>query len=273
MPPAAPQPFPDHRRELTRRESRLFAELKGRHGRKKSEFCVCEGVRACGELFASAAAERIELIAATRAVLEENPLPAALDEKVAVVEEPALRQLSGTVNSQGILALVRRPLPPPPGTPVGDPYILALDRLGDPGNFGTILRTARAAGLHEVWYTEGSVDPFSAKVIRSALAAQFAMTLRGFADLEALAEEAEKLGFGPLCLTDPHQGESCFLAPGLFDRTVIVIGSEAHGVGAAEGRRITIPMPGEFESLNAAQAATIVLFEAVRRAAAPGRAE
>ena len=273
MPPADPAPHPVRQRELTRRESRLFAELQGRHGRKKSEFCVCEGVRCCGELFASLAPGRIELVAATREALDKNPVPKALAGKVAVVDEATLRKLSGTVHSQGMLALARRPVPPEPGTPLHDPYLLALDRLGDPGNFGTILRTARAAGLREVWYTGGSVDPYSAKVIRLALAAQFAMTLREFADLDALAAEAARLGFGPVYLTDPHEGESCFVVPELFDRTVIVIGSEAHGVGAASGRRVTIPMPGKFESLNAAQAATIVLFEAVRRATAPGRAE
>ena len=270
MPPAGKTFQPEPRRELTRRECRLFAELKGRHGRKKSEYCVCEGVRCCGELFSAVAPERIELVAATRETLEKLSLPKPLADCVAVVEEAVLRKLSGTVTNQGILALVRRPAPPGPETLLRDPYLLALDRLGDPGTFGTILRTARAAGLREVWYTGGSVDPYGDKVIRAALAAQFTMILREFADLDALAEAAARFGYGPVFLTDPHEGESCFAVPELFDRTVIVIGSEAHGVGAAAGRRVTIPMPGKFESLNAAQAATIVLFEAVRRATAPG---
>ncbi|MBO5722695.1 MAG: hypothetical protein J6S19_06235, partial [Lentisphaeria bacterium] len=77
---------------------------------------------------------------------------------------------------------------------------------------------------------------------------------------------AAKCGYEKLYLTDPHCGESCFECQGLFDKSVVVIGSEAHGIGAdVSGNRVTIPMPGNFESLNAAQAATIVLFEHVRR--------
>ena len=76
-----------------------------------------------------------------------------------------------------------------------DPFILAVDQLGDPGNFGTILRTARAAGLKEFWYTAGSADPFAPKVTRSALGAQFGMILREFADLETLTGFAARCGY------------------------------------------------------------------------------
>ncbi len=249
---------------LTRRQERWFAELQARHGRKKSDFCVCEGVRCCTELLSSPALGNIEIALVTPETRPQLRLP----ESVPTAEVPAarLQELSGTVNSQGILILVRRPATTETASPVADPFIFAVDKLGDPGNFGTMLRTARAAGLHEFWYTAGSVDPFSAKVIRSALAAQFSMTLREFPTLDGLAKNAAALGFETVYLTDPHQGESCFECEGLFARSVIVIGSEAHGVdSAARGTRVTIPMPGEFESLNAAQAATIVLFEHVRR--------
>ena len=257
-------------RTLTRRESRLFAELQGRHGRKKSEFCVCEGVRCCGELFLSPALVLVEVVAVTRETLDKIAVPAQLAAKIVITDEAILRDLSGTVNNQGMLALVRRPAPVTAETPSRDPFLLALDRLGDPGNFGTILRTARAAGLREVWYTAGSVDPFNAKVIRAGLAAQFSMILREFPDLLELCCAAKKLGFPTVWLTDPHKGESCFACSSLFDHTVIVIGSEAHGVGEAAGNRVTIPMPGGFESLNAAQAAAIVLFEHVRRMTGAG---
>ena len=152
-----------------------------------------------------------------------------------------------------------------------DPFILAVDQLGDPGNFGTILRTARAAGLKEFWYTAGSADPFAPKVTRSALGAQFGMILREFADLETLTGFAARCGYKNIYLTDPHTGESCFESAGLFEKSVVVIGSEAHGIGSeVSGNRVTIPMPGNFESLNAAQAATIVLFEHVRRSSIKG---
>ena len=251
--------------ELTRRMERQFAELQARHGRKKSDFCLCEGVRCCSELLASPAATDIELIVISEKLrntpegVEQYPFVPVSDEK--------LQKLSGTINSQGILILVKRPSTVPETfPPASDPFILAVDQLGDPGNFGTILRTARAAGLHEFWYTAGSVDPYSPKTVRSALAAQFSMTLREFSDFEHLRNFAAKMGFNNIYLTDPHYGESCFECQNLFDRSVVVIGSEAHGIdNSVSGNRVTIPMPGNFESLNAAQAATIVLFEHVRR--------
>ena len=97
------------------------------------------------------------------------------------------------------------------------------------------------------------------------------MCLREFADLAALTDYAAGCGFKNIYLTDPHTGESCFECEKLFEKSVVVIGSEAHGIGSeAAGNRVTIPMPGNFESLNAAQAATIVLFEHVRRITSKG---
>ena len=251
--------------ELTHRIERQFAELQGRHGRKKSPYCLCEGVRCCGELLDSPAAESVVLAVVSEKlrtdfpVLENYPMVRVSDEK--------LQKLSGTVTSQGILLLLKRPeVAPESFGPPEDPFIIAVDKLGDPGNFGTILRTARAAGLREFWFTTGSADAYAPKVIRSSLAAQFSMNLREFADLDALRSFAAQYNYNNFFLTDPHCGESCFECQELFERSVVVIGSEAHGIeSSAAGCRVTIPMPGNFESLNAAQAATIVLFEHVRR--------
>ena len=163
-------------------------------------------------------------------------------------------------------------MPPEPecDQPPQDPFLLALDRLGDPGNFGTICRTLRSTGLTELWYTRGSVDPYGDKAVRSALGAQFALSLRSFENLEVLREQAARFGYPTVYLTDPHTGEDCFRCSGLFDRSVVVIGAEADGVSALDGAaRVTIPMPGNYESLNAAQAATVFLFEYVRRITAP----
>lgn len=258
--------------ELTRRMERQFAELQSRHGRKKSEFCLCEGVRSCGELLMSPLVEAIELVVISDKFHAAMP---GLEKLPAVkVSDDKLQKLSGTVTSQGILILLKRPSTAPESfPPPQDPFIIAVDKLGDPGNFGTILRTARAAGLREFWFSSGSADAYQSKVIRSSLAAQFSMNLREFADLEALRKFACQQGYDKIFLTDPHQGESCFDCQELFQRSVVVIGSEAHGIdNDVAGKRVTIPMPGNFESLNAAQAATIVLFEHVRRITAGGEA-
>lgn len=248
--------------ELSRKLEALLRSLYTRHGRRKSGCCVCEGVRAVGELFA----RRPELVrftvATERGLAEYGPVSGELY----LLSESRFAEFSGTVNSQGILAVAAIPAPPGEETPPEVPFIFALDGLGDPGNFGTICRTLRSTGLDELWYTKGSIDPYGDKAIRSGLGVQFALKLRCFENLEALRAAAARFGYDKVFLTDPHQGESCFTAPDLFQRSVVVIGGEANGVNdLPQARRVTIPMPGNYESLNAAQAATVFLFEYVRR--------
>ena len=248
--------------ELSRKNEALVRSLHTRHGRRKSGCCLCEGIRAAGELFL----RRPELVRFTVATENAAAQLGEIPGDLCIVGESRMAELAGTVSSQGVISVAA--IPPEPGEdePPVDPFLLALDQLGDPGNFGTICRSARAIGLTELWYTKGSIDPFGDKAIRSALGAQFAMKLRSFDDLAALRRGGERFGYGPLWLTDPHDGESCFTAPALFDRSILVIGGEANGATMlAEARHVMIPMPGNYESLNAAQAATVFLFEYVRR--------
>ena len=78
---------------------------------------------------------------------------------------------------------------------------------------------------------------------------------------------AKKHGVKNVFIADPHQGENCFTCNALFDRSMIVIGGEPNGVQGSypDARRVIIPMPGGYESINAAQAATVLIFESVRR--------
>lgn len=248
--------------EPTRRQESLIRSLYTRHGRRGADCCVCEGIRAAGELFLRAP-ELVRFTVATEAGAAALP---EIPGELCLVSESKMQELSGTVSSQGVLVVAAVPAEPSGADAPADPFLFALDRLGDPGNFGTICRTLRAAGLSELWYTKGSVDPYGDKTIRAAMGAQFALKLRGFETLEALREMAAEFGYPEVWLTDPHGGESCFTAPDLYRRSVVVIGGEANGVAPLAGaHRVMIPMPGNYESLNAAQAATIFLFEYVRR--------
>ena len=245
----------------SRKQLALIRALYTRHGRKKSGRCICEGIRCCSEIYQSRP-ELVEFSVATAAAAARNTNPG----ERFLVSETDFAALAATVNAQGVLAVVRPPAPPLPTDRPADSFILALDQVGDPGNFGTIVRTAKAAGLTEIWYTAGAVDPYNDKVIRSALAAQFLLKLRQFSDLPALCAQAAQFGFPTVYLTDPHRGENCFQQSALYCRSVVVIGSEGNGVTPLPGGiPVTIPMPGKFESLNAAQAATIFIFEYVRR--------
>ena len=245
----------------SRKESGLLRALLTRGGRKRSGCCRCEGVRAVEELLIRRG-DLIEFIVATeRGISAMNcELP-----KLRLLSEEEFAEYSDTLNSQGIIAVAR--IPESPQTPVSGNFILALDQLGDPGNFGTIARTYRAIGGCELWYTKGSVDPWCDKAIRSGMGAQFALNVRKFDDLPALCEEAEKSGYNNIYIADPHKGESCFVAPDLFNKSVLIIGGEANGVSMfpENAASVMIPMPGDYESLNAAQAATVLLLESVRR--------
>ncbi len=246
---------------LTNKQQSLIRSLYTRHGRKKSGCCICEGLRAVREL-CDRRPELVDFLVVSDQFKDEIDTAAPVHR----LPEREFAELAGTVNSQGILAVARVPAEPDRTAAVMQPFILALDALGDPGNFGTICRTVKAAGLNELWYTRHSIDPFGDKAVRSALGAQFSLNLRCFADLEEMREFGFAKGFDKVFLTDPHGGESCFTASDLFDKSIVVIGGEANGVGfLAASRKVMIPMPGKFESLNAAQAATIFLFEYVRR--------
>ena len=214
------------------------------------------------------APDRIELVLLREGV--DLPFKTPCD-PIALPEEEFSR-LAGTVNSQGILIVARRPDPIPLDAPLTDPFVLALDRIGDPGNFGTIIRTARAAGLREIWMTKGSVDPYSDKAVRSASGAQFALTMREYGALDDVVELLRAKGYSNIFRTAPGGGRSIFTEPELFAKSVIVLGSEGAGAGEIPGSvNVLIPMPGDAESLNVAQAATVILFEHVRRLNAAGK--
>jgi TrmH family RNA methyltransferase len=247
---------------LTKHQEALIKSLYTRHGRKKSNLALCEGKRSVADLL-QFRPELIKFIVVAETAQKQLP-DNAVDP--IVVSERKFSELAATVASQGVLAVVARPEPPRGDIKPTDPFILVLDRLTDPGNLGSILRTARAIGLTEVWYTAGSVDPFNDKVIRAAMASQFVVGMRSFADLDAVSDELHRFGYRKIFRTDPHQGDSCFTAKHLFMHSAIIIGNEADGAALLAGSTdITIPMPGSAESLNAAQATTVILFEYIRR--------
>lgn len=247
--------------ELSRREIALVRALSTRAGRKKSGCCRCEGLRAVRELIANYP-EKVCFVALREGVDFLPECPAGL---LRIVPAKLFDELSATVSSQGVIAIAR--IPGDAAGPIAGDFIVALDQLGDPGNFGTIARSLRAAGQQELWYTKGSIDPWGDKAIRSGMGVQFSLNMRRFDTLEQLAVSGIKNGVKNVFIADPHQGENCFTCPDLFDRSVIVIGGEPNGVMGVcpDARRVIIPMPGVYESINAAQAATVLIFESVRR--------
>ncbi|HAR67155.1 MAG TPA: RNA methyltransferase [Lentisphaeria bacterium] len=246
---------------LTRRQGSLIRRLHDRRSRRKEGLFLVEGQRCCEEAFIHAG-KAVEFVVLAEGFEAPRSISAERIHRCSVAE---FATVSTTQNAQGILAVMRyayaSELPSP------EPYTLILDGVGDPGNMGTILRTAWACGLRSVCVTDGSCDPYSPKTIRAGMGAQFSLTLF---KLQSVAEWQTRFPDGRLWLTDPHEGARCMDAA--FDPRggALVIGGEAHGVGDLPGARVTIPMPGQAESLNVAQATTILLYETLRRGWLPG---
>jgi len=178
------------------------------------------------------------------------------------VSEPVLRSLSETVTPQGILAVVPQPKLQAPAKPS---LVLVLDRLRDPGNLGTILRTATAVGVDEVLLGPGTVDPYNSKVIRAGMGAHFRLPLTVGLNWSQIAERLRGLS---VWLADAR-GELVYDAVDWRQPAALIVGGEATGASdeaaALAHGRLRIPMRGDTESLNTAVAAAVILFEAARQ--------
>lgn len=178
------------------------------------------------------------------------------------VSAEVMQALADTETPQGIVVVA--PIPDLPCEAV-TPLTLIPDALRDPGNLGTMLRTAWAAGVSQVLLPPGTVDYTNPKVVRAAMGAHFHLPMHRaaweeiYADLDGTAVWLAEAGPGtPYDAIDWH------------GRAALVVGGEAEGASPegrtlAAGRHVTIPMARGVDSLNAAMAAVIVLFEAARQ--------
>ncbi len=179
------------------------------------------------------------------------------------VSPGVMQHASDTQSPQGILAVLSMKSLP---TPASADFILILDGVRDPGNMGTLLRTALAAGIDAVWLHPGVVDAYSPKVVRAAMGAHFHLPIEVLS-WEDIQKRAASLNL-TLFLADSADGEPYTRAA--FERPLgLILGGEAHGASdqawAMDPQPVHIPMPGRAESLNAAIAGAILLFEVVRQ--------
>jgi TrmH family RNA methyltransferase len=149
------------------------------------------------------------------------------------------------------------------------PLVLILDELADPGNLGTILRSALAADVDEVLLTRGCVDPYSPKVVRAASGAHFHLPLLPQQSWEQIGQRLSGAPKTGQVLLAEASAERPYYDVDLTRRTALIIGNEARGP-SAQARRlasgsVSIPMWNGVESLNAAIAASLILFEAARQ--------
>ena len=237
----------------------LWRSLKEAKGRKEHGAFLVEGLRLTGEALASSFP--VQAVLLRKDFRPEVALPEGVP--VFVLEDHVFASVCDTVSPQGIAAVLTMAPRPAEG-----PRLLALDGIQDPGNLGTIVRTADAAGFTGLLMSRDCVSLFSPKVLRSAMGSVFRLGFDFPPSLSEALEAKKKEGFD--VLSSQLDGDPFFERGPVSPSFVLVIGNEGNGVSEPVRRVAThhlrLPMAGGAESLNAAVAAGIMMYDLMRSA-------
>jgi RNA methyltransferase, TrmH family len=179
------------------------------------------------------------------------------------LENGVMERVASTTTPQPVIAIAERRTSGLAAVK-GAQWVVIADRISDPGNLGTILRSAEAAGVSAVVLTPGTVEAFNPKVVRASAGAMFHVPIIEDVSVEEIRDNGFKV-FG----TSSHdqQGSIDFTTADLTGKIALLVGNEAHGLddNASVDAWLTIPHRGRSESLNVAMACTLVCFEAARQ--------
>jgi TrmH family RNA methyltransferase len=244
---------------------KLVRALQGRPKERREEGAfLAEGVRLVEEALAADWPIRFVLYSGGLSERGETLLEKvrASGAEVDEVSGDLLQAVGETETSQGILAVLELAALP---FPIFPNFILIPDQIRDPGNLGTLVRTAAAAGVQAVLLPPETVDAFSPKVVRAGMGAHFRLPVHAmdWGEIEQVCRRFNLQAF----LADMN-GRSCWETD-LREPLALIVGGEAEG--ASEQARdladisVSIPMPGEAESLNVSVAGAVLMFEIVRQ--------
>ncbi len=242
---------------------KLIRALLGRaKDRREAGAFVVEGVRLVEEAVAANWPMRFVLFDESLSERGKQQVESLMSQGVDVeeVSTSVMKAMSETESPQGILAVLNDfQLPIPESVN----FILVPDQIRDPGNLGTLLRSAAATGVQAVIIPPETTDAFSPKVLRSGMGAHFKLPIHSMS-----WDEIQKQFNGLQVFIADMDGESCW-STNLRQPIILVIGNEADGAsesarGMATGK-LSIPMAGEVESLNAGIAGSVLMFEVVRQ--------
>lgn len=244
-------------------EYKNLVKLQGRKHRQQQGVFVAEGLRLLEDGVEAGWTPLKLVISPPLLSSRASGLVAKWDFPRLELAPELMAKVTDTETSQGIMAVF--PLPKAGiGSILGD-LVLILDGIRDPGNAGTLLRSASAAGLGGVLAVTGTVDLSSPKVVRASMGGVFRVPWINGVAAEDVVTWVREENYRLISM-DPRQGTP-FHRYDYSGRLALVVGSEAHGVSpelaGACAHSLTIPMPGGQESLNAAMAATLVLYQAL----------
>lgn len=251
------------------KENNLFKsvkKLKERKNRNKTNKYIIEGFRLVQEAFK--AKVDIDLLIVTEEVV--NKIDEYLeydlnkDIKIYRINNNLFKELTSTENPQGILAVIKMNTI---HLKSDREFYLLCDKLQDPGNLGTIIRTAHAAGVQGIILTKGTVDIYNEKTIRSTMGSIFYVPVYHEDENLSLVKELKNEGFN-LVVTSLDTNKNFFQVD-LRNKVLLTVGNEGNGVSKEiqdmADIKVKIPMPGSAESLNVAIAASIIMYEKVRQ--------
>lgn len=259
----------------SRREGKILRSLGRRKGRERHGLFLAEGPNLARELLDSDL--EVELVLHTGEARGRDEHRRILDRlaergaELRSVDPGTLSEFADTVTPRGLLAAVRTPRRELGELPPGG--LLVFDAVQDPGNFGTLVRTAEAMGMTAAVALKGTVDPWNPKAVRAAAGSTFRLPVYGASREEARGRlrdlEVEVWAADPL-------GEPVYGGGPAPDRLALVLGNEGRGVSAevldAAHRRVRVPTPGSVESLNVAVAGALLVDRIFGLRAAGGSA-
>lgn len=237
--------------------------LQQRKYRQKFGEYTVEGIRAVTDIGKKDCLRSILIRESKRSELEPLVQKGFTVSSVYVVQDPIFDKIEHSVNGQGILGIAKKCVNDLHSLIVEDGLYVALDGVQDPGNLGTIIRTAVAAGAKGIFLLKGTVDPYNEKCVRSTMSALCNIpifedvTLSEFYDF--IKDNTIKTYVTSLENTKPYHTIS------YPKRTMIILGNEGNGVSREIiemcDQAITIPMYGDIESLNVSIAAALCMYK------------
>lgn len=248
--------------------------LNQKKGRDQSSQYLIEGPNLIREALHSDAALEIILVSDSFdwSDPEGSEIAGLLDDKKAQndvyqVSSHLFHKLSDTIAPQGILAVVSKKLWSDDLVFEHGKNVMILDRIQDPGNLGTMLRTADAAGYGGALILKGSGDAYGPKAVRAAAGSLFRLPIQFPDTPEQVAQLCKKHGKRIVCTTP--KGNRDYFDIDMSNDIALVMGNEGNGIGEVlleqADERVRLPMTGTIESLNVAVAAGILLYESVRQ--------
>ncbi len=253
----------------TKGEIKRFAKLRQKKHRDAERCFLAEGLRTVTELLANLPdEEHLVALFVVPEQLHNFSLKEPFRNKVFLIDPEEVHRLSGTSTAQGIVGIFRQQNNPEIETLLSGrkekTFVLALDDVQDPGNVGTIVRTAAWFGVTAVLCGPGTADRYNAKAVRAGAGSIYCLNHYGVSDFSAELEKIKSLGYSVFCSS--LQGKDMREHEKMPEKKVLVIGNEAHGISQPvlllADHLITIPR-GEktqgIQSLNAAVSTAVLL--------------